>query len=82
MSRSPGYIITAKLFISAPKDSFKAQAKAATLAAKAVDESALTPELIEASTLLDIKGQFGSADLGEPKPEPATETTKTDNVKG
>lgn len=68
--RTPGYNLTIKLFIPAPKSDFKAQANAAEMAGQAVDSGTITPELLAAATVLEVKGNYGSADLPETPPTP------------
>ena len=64
--RTPGYNLTVKMFIPAPKTDFKAQAKAAEMAGQAVESGTITPELLAAATVLEVKGNYGTADLPEP----------------
>lgn len=60
MSRVPGYAVTVKLFIPAPKSDFKAQAAAATIVASIVSDKVLTPELVAAAKVISADGRFSS----------------------
>lgn len=60
MARKTGYILNVKLFIETPKNDFKAQAEAATLASEAVEKGEVTKALIDAAEVVEITGKAGS----------------------
>lgn len=72
MSRVPGYAITVKLFIPAPKSDFKAQAAAATIVASIVSDKVLTAELVATAQVISADGRFTSMEQDTPPatPEP------------
>lgn len=76
MSRVPGYAITVKLFIPAPKSDFKAQAAAATIVASIVSDKVLTAELVATAQVISADGRFTSMEQGDPVT--TAENTPTD----
>lgn len=65
MAKTPGYTINLKLFIPAPKDDFKAQARAAELAGKIMEERVVPAGLIETAKVLDVSAKYGNVETGE-----------------
>ena len=58
-----GYTVTIKAFIPAPKDSFSAQARAASTMDELVTGCVITPAFVELALILDVSGKYGSAEL-------------------
>lgn len=77
MSRIPGYAITVKLFIPAPKSDFKAQAAAANIVAAIVTDKVLTPELVMTAKVISADGRFTSMEQDAPAIEQTETQTET-----
>lgn len=79
MSRIPGYAITVKLFIPAPKSDFKAQAAAANIVAAIVTDRVLTAELVATAKVISADGRFTSMEQEAPS-EPVAPSTPANNA--
>lgn len=82
MSRVPGYAVTVKLFIPAPKSDFKAQAAAATIVASIVSDKVLTAELVAAAKVISADGRFSSMTQDEPFAELPADAEQTGDEPG
>lgn len=61
--KTPGYLLTVKLFIPAPKNDFRAQSNASLFAADAVENKQLSAELLAVAKVVSVDGKFGSAEI-------------------
>lgn len=82
MSRVPGYAITVKLFIPAPKSDFKTQAAAANIVAAIVTDKVLTAELVATAKVISADGRFTSMEQEAPAVEQANTQTETGDEPG